>query len=70
MELLSAFAPGKIFDVAKDWKGSGEIGPRIAAPLSLVRDLALLSCGEKEAIMNEDLVITSYSIHYTKLYDG
>jgi len=55
MELFSAFAPGRIFDAAKDWKGSGEIGPRIAAPLSLVRDLALLSCGEKEDIMNEDL---------------
>lgn len=55
VELLSSFTPGKIFDVAKDWKGGGEIGPRIAAPLSLVRDLALLSCGEKEAIMNEDL---------------
>jgi len=55
LELLSAFAPGRIFDAAKAWKGGGEIGPRIGALLSLVRDLALLSSGEKEDIMNEDL---------------
>jgi len=55
MELLSSFDPGKVFDAAKSWKGGGEIGPRIAAPLSLVRDIALLSSGEKEDIMNDDL---------------
>lgn len=55
MERLSSFDPGKVFEAAKAWKGGGEIGPRIAAPLSLIRDIALLSSGEKEDIMNEDL---------------
>jgi DNA polymerase III subunit delta' len=55
LALLSSFDPGEVFDAAKAWKGGGEIGPRIAAPLSLVRDIALLSSGEKEDIMNEDL---------------
>jgi len=55
MKLFSSFAPGNVFDAAKSWKGGGEMGPRIAAPLSLVRDIALLSSGEKGDIMNEDL---------------
>ncbi|GAB4372837.1 MAG: DNA polymerase III subunit delta' [Deltaproteobacteria bacterium] len=55
LDLFTSFSPGKIFEAAKGWKGGGEIGPRIAAPLSLLRDIALLSSGEKEDIMNEDL---------------
>lgn len=55
MERFSSFDPGAVFEAAKAWKGGGEIGPRIAAPLSLLRDIALLSSGEKEDIMNEDL---------------
>jgi len=55
MGLLSSFDPGKVFEAAKSWKGGGEIGERIAPPLSLLRDIALLSSGEKGDIMNEDL---------------
>ena len=37
----------------------------------IVTELAVFSIGENGLILEEiDSVITSYSIHYTKLYDG
>lgn len=55
LRLLASFDPAAAFARAASWKGGGELGPRIAALLSLVRDAAMISSGEKEGIMNEDL---------------
>ncbi|HBO70503.1 MAG TPA: DNA polymerase III subunit delta' [Deltaproteobacteria bacterium] len=55
LRLLSSFDPAAVFAKAAAWKGGGDLGPRIAAPLSLVRDAAMISSGGKEGIMNEDL---------------
>jgi len=41
--------------LAESWKGEGDAPGRLAAPLSLVRDLSLLSSGGGADIMNEDL---------------
>jgi DNA polymerase III subunit delta' len=55
LRLLSSFDPAAVSAAAAAWKGPGETADRIAAPLSVVRDIAVLSSGGKGAIMNEDL---------------
>lgn len=53
--LLSSFDPAAVSAAAAAWKGPGELGDRVAAPLSVLRDIAVLSSGGKGYIMNEDL---------------
>ena len=63
--LLAAHAPAPRIERSPDaaaisrtaagWKGAGETAPLVAVPLSIVRDIALLSSGAEAAIMNEDL---------------
>ncbi len=55
VSLLSKLSPRAAVDLAERWKGEGDAAGRLAAPLSLLRDLALLSSGGGAAIMNEDL---------------
>jgi DNA polymerase-3 subunit delta' len=56
VRLLARLDPEAVFKTGEGWKrGTGEAAESIAVPLSLVRDLALLSSGGKEAIINEDL---------------
>ena len=60
-EELAAFEADRSPDAAAisrtaaGWKGAGETAPLVAVPLSVVRDIALLSSGAEAAIMNEDL---------------
>jgi len=55
LALLTKSSPAGAVKLAESWKGEGDAPGRLAAPLSLVRDLALLSSGGGAAIMNEDL---------------
>ncbi len=55
LRLLARPDAAAISRAASAWKGSGETAPLIAVPLSIVRDLALLSSGAEAAIMNADL---------------
>jgi DNA polymerase-3 subunit delta' len=55
LSLLAEPAPREAVDLAEGWKGEGDAPGRLAAPLSLVRDLALLSSGGGAAIINADL---------------
>ncbi len=55
LRLLSKPDAAVITRTAAGWKGAAETAPLIAVPLSLLRDLALLSCRAEAAIMNEDL---------------
>ncbi|MEW6720935.1 MAG: DNA polymerase III subunit delta' [Thermodesulfobacteriota bacterium] len=55
---LSLFAkpsPREALELAESYKGDGDEPGRLAAPLALARDLALLSSGGGTDIMNEDL---------------
>jgi DNA polymerase-3 subunit delta' len=55
---LAVFAggsPREAVDLAETFKGEGNEPGRLAAPLALARDLALLSSGGGTAIMNADL---------------
>ena len=53
--LFTDFSPAAALKLAEQWKGEGDVPWRLAAPLSLVRDLCLLSSGGGAVIMNEDL---------------
>ncbi|GAB4237821.1 MAG: hypothetical protein OHK0028_15210 [Deltaproteobacteria bacterium] len=53
--LFTDFSPAAAVKLAERWKGDGDVPGRLAAPLSLVRDLSLLSSGGGAVIMNEDL---------------
>jgi DNA polymerase-3 subunit delta' len=53
--LLAKLSPAAAVKLAESWKGEGDTPGRLAAPLSLVRDLSLLSSGGGADIMNEDL---------------
>jgi len=55
LSLLSEPAPREAIELAEGWKGEGDAPGRMAAPLSLVRDLTLLSSGGGADIMNTDL---------------
>ncbi len=55
LRILATPDAAAISRTAAGWKGAGETAPLIAVPLSILRDLALLSSGAKAAIMNEDL---------------
>jgi len=55
LRLLAKPDAAAISRTASGWKGSAETAPLIAVPLSLLRDLALLSSGAEAAIMNGDL---------------
>jgi DNA polymerase-3 subunit delta' len=55
LALLTRLSPGAAVKLAESWKGEGDTPGRLAAPLSLVRDLSLLSSGGGADIMNEDL---------------
>jgi len=55
LALLTRNSPTGAVKLAESWKGEGDAPGRLAAPLSLVRDLALLSSGGGADIMNEDL---------------
>lgn len=52
---FSRLDPAAVFATGEGWKKSGEGRSRIAVPLSLARDLALLSSGGGTDIINEDL---------------
>ncbi|MGE5283905.1 MAG: DNA polymerase III subunit delta' [Actinomycetota bacterium] len=53
--LLTKLSPAAAVKLAESWKGEGDAPGRMAAPLSLLRDLSLLSSGGGAGIMNEDL---------------
>jgi DNA polymerase-3 subunit delta' len=53
--LLSSFDPASIAAAAATWKGAGDLSRKVAAPLSVVRDISLLSSGVEMGIINEDL---------------
>ena len=55
LALLTRTSPAAALKLAESWKGEGDTPGRLAAPLSLVRDLSLLSSGGAADIMNEDL---------------
>ncbi len=55
LSLFAKSSPKAAVDLAETFKGDGDGPGRLAAPLSLARDLALLSSGGGTAIMNEDL---------------
>jgi hypothetical protein len=55
LALLTKLSPAAAVKLAESWKGEGDTPGRLAAPLSLVRDLSLLSSGGGADIMNEDL---------------
>lgn len=55
LRLLAAPDAAAISRAAAGWKGAAETAPLIAVPLSMLRDLALLSSGAEAAIMNRDL---------------
>ncbi len=55
LRLLSVPDAAAIPRAAAGWKGAADTASLIAVPLSLVRDLALLSSGAEAAIMNGDL---------------
>jgi DNA polymerase-3 subunit delta' len=53
--LFSGPDPAGAAAAGESWRKGGERQGQIAVPLSIVRDLALLSSGEKADIINEDL---------------
>ncbi len=55
LALFTKLAPAGAVKLAESWKGEGDVPGRLAAPISLARDLALLSSGGGAVIMNEDL---------------
>ena len=55
VSLLSSPDPAAIIAAAASWRGTGDISRKVAPPLSIVRDLALLSSGAETGIINEDL---------------
>jgi DNA polymerase-3 subunit delta' len=55
IRLLSSPDPAGIAETAASWKGAADLSQKIAAPLSIVRDIALLSSGTEMGIINEDL---------------
>lgn len=55
IELLSRPNPSAIAGEAEGWKKSGDREGQAAIPLSILRDLALLSSGGKGDIINEDV---------------
>jgi len=65
LALFTKLSPAGAVKVAESWKGEGNAPGRLAAPLSLVRDLSLLSSGGGADIMNEDLrePLASAAVH-------
>ena len=55
LALFSNPSPAAAIKLAESWKGEGDAPGRLAAPLSLARDLTLLSSGGGADIINEDL---------------
>ncbi len=55
VRLLSSPDPAAITAAAATWKGAGDLSRKVAAPLSVVRDISLLSSGGGMDIINEDL---------------
>jgi len=55
ISLLSKPFPKEAIDFAETWKSGGDTPGRLAAPLSLARDLSLLSSGGGADIINADL---------------
>lgn len=55
IRLLSSPDAAAITAAAVSWKGTGDLSRKIAAPLSVLRDLALLSSGSEIGIIHEDL---------------
>jgi DNA polymerase-3 subunit delta' len=55
LSLFGKLSPLEAIDLAGSYKGEGDEPGRLAAPLSLARDLALLSSGGGTDIMNDDL---------------
>ena len=55
LSLLTKLSAREAIDLAESWKGEGDAPGRMAAPLSLARDLALLSSGGGADIINADL---------------
>ncbi|MBE0569024.1 MAG: hypothetical protein IH576_00095, partial [Deltaproteobacteria bacterium] len=55
LSLFGKLSPREALDLAASYKGEGDEPGRLAAPLSLARDLALLSSGGGTDIMNHDL---------------
>jgi DNA polymerase-3 subunit delta' len=53
--LFTKLSPAAALKLAESWKGEGDTAGRLAAPLSLARDLSLLSSGGGADIMNHDL---------------
>ncbi|HZW37426.1 MAG: ATP-binding protein [Deltaproteobacteria bacterium] len=54
-DLLSGLDPAAVAAAGESWKKGGERKGQLSVPLSLARDLALLSSGTNEAIINGDL---------------
>ena len=55
LSLLAKHSPREAIRFAETWKGGGDSPGRLAAPLSLARDLSLLSSGSGADIINVDL---------------
>ncbi|HEU5360880.1 MAG TPA: DNA polymerase III subunit delta' [Candidatus Deferrimicrobiaceae bacterium] len=55
IRLLSSPDPAAITAASAAWRGAEDLSRKIAAPLSVVRDLALLSSDAETGIINEDL---------------
>jgi DNA polymerase-3 subunit delta' len=55
LSLFAGLSVRDAVDLAGSWKGEGDAPGRMAAPLSLARDLALLSSGAGADIINDDL---------------
>lgn len=65
LALFTKPSPAGAVRLAESWKGEGDAPGRLAAPLSLARDLALLSSEGGADIMNEDLreSLASAAVH-------
>lgn len=55
ISLFSSPDAAAITSAAASWKGTGDLSRKVAAPLSILRDLALLSSGSEIGIIHEDL---------------
>lgn len=55
VRLLSSPDAAAITAAAASWKGTGDLSRKVAVPLSILRDLALLSSGSEIGIIHEDL---------------
>lgn len=66
VRLLSSPDPAAVTGTAASWKGAADLSRKIAVPLSVVRDISLLSSGAELGIINEDLKSALHAAAGTK----